>query len=529
MMIETLDYDVCIIGAGVAGALVAYHLGQAGVKVVMLEAGPRHEVNQRFVYLQRYLAQDNPWQTDNPERDIYTNGGETKYRLDRYRVKAVGGTTLHWGGITPRFHESDFEMKSRYGIATDWPIKYHELERYYGQAEIELGVSGEDDNPFGPPRSQPYTLPGFPASYHENKLRQACKTLGIQFHTLPQARTSVSYRGRPACQTFSTCPVCPIRAKYSADVHIELAEATGNVTVIPLANVLRLEVDQQRRIKQAVYAMPNKIEHQCRARIFLLAAHAVESARLLLLSKSPDFPDGLANSSGMVGKYFMDHMAHKRIGRVDEPLFPYLHGFETIQCEQFYDESSRNQKAALILQGSAAGPTPPQIAREVIKYSGQWGLALETELRQALTEEFGHSFWIEAMFEPLPLEANRVELDREANDYFGNPCPRIIYAITDYEKQAIQRADLIMKSMFEALGSHQFEETRVNFGAHSSGTCRMGNDPKTSVVDRNLCAHDVKNLYIVGSSVFPTIGALMPTLTIAAVALRLGDHLLSTR
>ena len=308
MMADTVDYDVCIIGAGVAGALVAYRLGQAGVQVVILAAGPRHPVNERFLYMQRFLASDNPWKSDNLQRDIYTNGGDVEYPLNQYRVKAVGGSTLHWGGMTPRFHESDFEMRSRYGIAEDWPITYHELESYYYQAETELGVSGEDDNPFGPWRSGPYPLPGFPVSYHENKLRQACKTLGIQFHTAPQARTSVSYRGRPACQTFSTCKVCPIRAKYSADVHVELAEATGNVTVIPLANVVRLEVDQQRRIKQAVYATPNRVEHQCRARVFILAAHAIESARLLLLSKSTGFPDGLANVSGMVGKYFMEHI-----------------------------------------------------------------------------------------------------------------------------------------------------------------------------------------------------------------------------
>jgi choline dehydrogenase-like flavoprotein len=316
-------------------------------------------------------------------------------------------------------------------------------------------------------------------------------------------------------------------------VHIELAEATGNVTVIPLANVVRLEVDQQHRIKQAVYATPNKVEHQCRARVFILAAHAIESARLLLLSKSTDFPDGLANTSGMVGKYFMEHMGYLRRGYMDEPLFPYLNGFETIQCEQFYDDLSRSHQATLFLQGFAKWPSPPEITKKVIQSSGQWGRELETELRQALTEEFGRSLWIAAMFEPFPVEANRIELDWKVKDYFGNPCPRIVYTITDYEKQAIRRADQLMKSMFEALGARMLERERATdydgFGAHHSGTCRMGNDPETSVVDRNLRAHNVENLYIVGSSVFPTIGALNPTLTIAAIALRLGEHLLSIR
>jgi choline dehydrogenase-like flavoprotein len=528
-MRDTADYDVCVIGAGVAGALVAYRLGRAGAKVIILEAGRRHRVAERLTYMQRFLAQDNPWATENLQRDLYTNGGAVQYPLNRLRVKAVGGTTLHWGGMTPRFHESDFEMKSRYGIAEDWPITYAELEPYYCEAEAELGVAGEDDNPFGPPRSRPYPLPGFPASADETTLRQVCKALGIRFHTLPQARTSVSYRGRPACQTFSTCKICPIRAKYSADLHVELAEATANVTVAPLANVLRFEVDPQHRIKRAIYATPDRVEHQCTARVFVLAAHAIESARLLLLSDSADFPHGLANSSGMVGKYFMEHASYSRTGQVARWHFPHYHDFETIQSEQFYDESGRDQRAAFILQGMAGRPTPTQIANDLIKSSGHWGRDLEAELRAALVEASGRSFWIEAMLEPLPVETNRIELDREVKDYFGIPCPRIIYNLTEYEKAAMRRADHVIKSMFDALGAHTLQEAKIGFGAHQSGTCRMGNDPKTSVVDRNLCAHDVQNLYIAGSSVFPTIGALMPTLTIAAVALRLGDYLLSIR
>jgi choline dehydrogenase-like flavoprotein len=529
MTIDGYHYDVCIIGAGVAGALVAYRLGRAGAKVVILEAGPRHSVQERYAYMQRYLAHDNPWQSDNPPRDHYTNGGVIEYPLNNLRVKAVGGTTLHWGGATPRLHESDFAMRSRYGIAADWPITYRELEPYYSEAEAELGVAGEEDNPFGPPRSKPYPLPGFPVSYHENKLRQAGESLGIQFHTLPGARTSVSYRGRPACLTFATCKVCPIRAKYSADVHVELAESTGNVTVIPHAAAVRIEVDQRRRVTRIVYATPDKVEHQATASIFIIAAHAVESARLLLLSTSAAFPHGLANASGLVGKYFMEHIAYRRLGRVDTPLFPYRIGFDTIYSEQFYDKTIRDREAALIISGSAVGPQPPQIVREVINSSGNWGMDLERELRQILQEEFGKTFGIEIMYEPLPVETNRVELDGGVKDDFGNPCPKIFYTITEYEKATFRGANQIVESLFGAMGAQMLDESKIGFGGHQSGTCRMGNDPKTSVVDRNLRAHEIQNLYLVGSSVFPTIGVSMPTLTIAALALRLGDYLLSIR
>lgn len=529
MILGKRDYDVCIIGAGVAGALVAYRLGRTGAKVVILEAGPRHSMHERYAYMQRYLAHDNPWQSDNPVRDRYTNGGAVEYPLNSLQVKAVGGTTLHWAGYTPRLHESDFEMRSRYGLAEDWPITYHELEPYYAEAEAELGVAGEDDTPFGPPRSNPYPLPGFPVSYHENKLRQACQALGIQFHTLPQARTSVSYRGRPACQTFSTCPACPIRAKYSADVHIELAEATGNITVIPQANVVRLEVDQHRRVTRAVYVTRDKVEHQATASLFILAAHAVESARLLLLSTSTAFPQGLANSSGLAGKYFMEHIIYRRRGRVDSPLFPYRNGFGTMYSEQFYEKPSRDREAAFVVEANAAGPQPPQIVQKVIRSSGDWGVHLERELRKAVKEEFGKQLLIEISLEPQPIKTNRVELDSEVKDYFGNPCPKIFYTITEYEKATFRQAERLIESMFGALGAQMLGELEIKFSAHQSGVCRMGNDPKTSVVDRNLRAHDVENLYIVGSSVFPTIGAVMPTLTIAALALRLGDYLLAIR
>jgi choline dehydrogenase-like flavoprotein len=529
-MIKNLNYnsyDVCIIGGGIAGALVAYKLGLAGIKVIVLEAGPRHDVADRHHYMDRFLNGDNPWRSDIPERDIYTNGGEVEYPLNKYRVKAVGGSTLHWQGYATRLHESDFEMRSRYGIAEDWPITYEDLEPYYCQAEEELGVSGDDDNPFGPPRSKPYPLPGFPAGYAEKEWTKACKALGIQFRTIPQARTSVNYRGRPACMTYSVCSACPIRARYSGDIHIELAEQTGKVNVVPNANVVRFESNGSGGVKRVVFATPDKKEHQCIAGIYILAAHGVESPRLLLLSKSLDFPDGFSNSSGKVGRYFMDHTGRYQQGRVKAQFYPFRKGFYTVGTQQFYEKPTRDHEAAFTIAGIDSGPRPRNIAKDIIRYGGHWGLDLE--IKNELKQEFGKYFGFGSMVEPLPSEKNRVELDYEKKDFFGNPCPKIFYSISDYERETFKKVDKITKSMFEALGAEKQEVHRLGYGGHHSGTCRMGNDPRTSVVDKNLRAHDVKNLFIVGSSVFVTVGAANPTLTIAALALRLGEHLLKFR
>ena len=524
-----MDYDVCIIGAGIAGALVAYKLGRAGIKVIMLDAGPRHNLQDRFTYMQRHLSGDNPWQSNHPSRDVYTNGGDVEFPLNKYRVKAVGGSTLQWSGYIAIFHKSDFEMKSRYGIADDWPISYSELEPYYCEAEQELGVAGADDNPFASPRSKPYPLPPFPIGYDESKLADAFNTLGIRYHTVPQARLSKPYKNRLPCAMFSVCHACPIRAKYSADIHIELAEATGNVTVLSDANVVRIDTNSARRVKRAIYAMRDKTEHAVSAKIFVLAAHGIESPRLLLLSKSNLFPDGLANSSGMVGKYFMDHTGRLQVGQVDYSLFPYRKGFYTLTTQQFYDKPIRNHEAAFILRGRATGGHATNIAKKVVRHSGNWGSRLEREIKTTLTEEFGKEFKIESIVEPLPTETNRVELDKDVKDFFGNPAPRLIYQISDYEQTTFQRIDKLTEEIFNTMNARKLGEVKLNYEGHYSGTCRMGSDPRTSVVSKDLQTHDIENLYVVGSSVFVTLGAVNPTLSISALALRLGDHLISKR
>jgi choline dehydrogenase-like flavoprotein len=301
--------------------------------------------------------------------------------LNFLRIKAVGGSTLSWAGVSLRLHETDFKMKSLYGLAEDWPISYQELEPYYGKAEIALGVAGVADNPFASHRSTDFPLPPFPFSYANQVIKKGCDKLGIKMHHVPYAKNSVPYQGRPPCLAYSTCnPVCPIDAQYNAEVHVRLAEATGRVKVIPDANVVRLNLSSSGRVGSVTYAALDKSEHEQKARVFVVAAHGVETARLLLLSRPQGFPNGLANSSGMVGKHFMEHPYTGVRGRLNQHLFPFRIGFHAAESHQFYATKSRDTIGAFKLDfQSSGGPLPRTIVRE----SGNWGTALKKEIQES--------------------------------------------------------------------------------------------------------------------------------------------------
>jgi glucose dehydrogenase len=522
---EATEADVCIIGAGVAGALVAYRLGQAGVRTVVLEAGPRFDPAAAAERMVRFQGGEDPWRSDWPERDVFSSVGEVDYPLNDHRVRGVGGSTMHWIGYTPRFLASDFRMRTQYGLADDWPISYDDLEPYYQQAEIELGVAGAEDNPFASRRSGGYPLPGFPIGYDESMVVEAGERLGITFHTMPQARTSEAYRGRAACATYSLCRACPIRARYSADIHVELAEATGNVTVVPQAVVVSLEADGNRTVRRAIYRSRDGVEHAVRAERFVLAAHAVESARLLLLSAQPGHEEGLANSSGVVGRYFMEHMGQFRLATLDRRLYPFRKGFVTILSQQFHDRPDRDRASGFLLRGNAEGPRAEGSIRAVALRSGNWGEAFAREVEARVDREYGRTMLLGSNAEPLPSPDNRVDLDPEMQDVFGYPAPRLRYALSDYERQGYADGDRHIHALADALGAESLSSPRNHFGSHHAGTCRMGSDRETSVVDGSLRAHDLDNLYIVGSANFVTLSLVNPTLSIAALALRLGAHL----
>jgi choline dehydrogenase-like flavoprotein len=519
--------EVCIIGGGVAGSMLAFELAGQGIEVRVLEAGPRHDLKKRHEYMRNNLHGINPWVSDNPERDRYTSKGTYRYPLNDKRVKGVGGSGLHWAGLAARLHESDFELHSRYGVGFDWPIRYHDLEAYYTRAEKLVGVSGPNHSRQTPWRSEPYPMPAFPVSYSDKILKVAFDKLGIALHQTAVARTSVGYEGRPPCLSFSMCDTCPILAKWTPDLLIAKAEKTGKVTVMPNTRVTRINSNKTGTTIESVTAESvingARMATNYRANIFVLAAHTVESTRLLLLSKSDSHPKGLGNRNGYVGKNFMEHPYITIGAELNEKTYTERIGFETSYSLHFYELSRQSGANAFILiPENRAVISPWDIARKELQKQITWG----DELKKQVADQFGYTAEISAMIEQLPYEENQISLDEAITDELGLPVPKIVYSFKrEREQRTIEKAAAVIHQIFEALNARNIRPRVVGMPAHHLGTCRMGNDSRSSIVDPDLRVHGIDNIYIVGGSVFPSSGAVAPTLTIAALSLRLGDHL----
>ena len=514
------DADVCVIGAGPAGALVASRLAEAGHEVVVLDAGPRFDPADRLARQERAIrpAYDRPavWDGD-PDRDAHANSGERFYPLNHARVKGIGGSTLHWQGMVMRLHEADFNSASERGVGVDWPIEYDDLRPYYAEAEDELGVAG-GDNPFAPPREGPHPMPEFQPSYSDSLFAEACDELGIAMHSVPNARNSESYDGRSGCVGYGTCqPVCPSGAKYDATVHIERAENAG-ATVIDRAVVGRLAHDAD-SITAAEYATPDG-EHRQTAAQFVVAAGGVETPRLLLLSDSDHYPEGLANSSGLVGKFFMDHLFAGTGGLLEEPTRQGHIGFLTSESHQFYDAADEEIAPFKLEFFNYDGPSPVGMALT----GDDWGDALLERLRS----NYGSHIGMGALVESLPSEDSYIGLDPETTDAHGNPVPDVHWSVGDRALRTIERANAIQEEILNELGAEitwQVGPEDTGPAYHHMGTTRMGEDPTASVVDADCRTHDLDNCWIASSSVFPTGGAMNPTLTIAALALKCAERI----
>ena len=433
-----------------------------------------------------------------------------------------------------RLHERDFAGENGPGPA--WPVDYDDLRPYYADAEQALGVAGADDNPFAPPRSEPFPMPAFQPSYSDSLFAPACERLGIATHSVPNARNSEAYDGRGACVGYGTCqPVCPSGAKYSADHHIEKAEAAG-ARVVDRAPVQRLETDGE-RVTAARYATPDG-EYEQPARQFVLAAGGVETPRLLLLSRSREHPDGLANSSGLVGRYFMDHLFAGAGGALPRRTRQNHVGFLTSGSHQFYDDPGQpvERDGEVVVPAADSGGLQP-LKLEFLNYAGpspvemalggeSWGDDLLADLR----EGYGHSIAMGGLVGQPPRKENRVTLDTSTTDDHGNPVPDIRWSWGPRLERSLRRANDIQRAVLSELGAEvEWTVGPADTGPayHHMGTTRMGTDPAASVVNPRLRTHDCPNLTVASSSVFPTAGSMNPTLTIAALALKAADHLAS--
>ena len=531
---DDITADVVIVGSGVGGALVATRLAESGVKVALLDAGPRVD---RAKALERFVAApvktpESPYppssEADYPlSIDVdhwYRQAGPDKFKSTY--LKVVGGTTWHWLGTCTRFLPSDFRLRSAYGKGVDWPIGYDDLEPYYLQAERELGVAGDSDEDLGSPRSGGFPLPPVPVTYLDQVFARALRDTPYQVRPTPQARNSVTHDGRPACCGSATCiPICPIGAKYDAASHVHKAERAG-AELRERTTAIRLETNAAGQIAGVRFARPDGSTGMAKGRAYVLAAHAVETPRLLLHSRSQRWPAGVANTSDAVGRNLMDHPIQLSWALAAEPVWPYRGPISTSGIENLRDGDERRQRGAMRTQISNDGWNWPTGGASTVAGALAQDDPHGARSRTALDEQTSRHVQLASLVEQLPSAANRIALDPHEKDRYGVPLPRIHFDIGGYARNGLAAARAAHDAVFARLGASAVRHKDEFQGAgHIIGTCRMGADAKTSVVDANLCAHDHANLFVVGSAVFPTSGTANPTLTIAALALRLAERL----
>lgn len=529
--------DFLVIGAGAAGGVMAKELATAGFRVVVLEQGPYlTEKDYRHDEI-RYTYQ--PGLTNDPKVQPIThrkNESEVARPVKAIEYgRQVGGGSVHFTANYWRFHESDFEERSQFGDVpgadlADWPIKYADLEPYYTKAEYDLGISGLGGaNPFEAPRSKPYPLPPMPVKSSGVLFERAAKKLGLHPYPAPMAILSRPYQGRSACAHCGMCESfgCEMRAKSSTLVSvIPVAEKTGRCEIRPNSYVRKIETDAQGRVTGVVYFDAGRREIFQRAKAVMLCANGVESTRLLLMSKSKRFPDGLANSSGLVGRYLMWDNGAEVMGLFEHPLNEYksiqvtrvLHDYYRADAKRgFYGGGGLAARFDYYPASFALHGMPPDAPK--------WG----AEYKKMLSEYFTHTMTVLSHASSLAMYKNSISLDPDIKDAWGLPAVRVTY---DYHPDDVATLKWLTDRQIEILDAAGAKKTWTTGYAlennmpsrHLMGTCRMGNDPKHSVVDRYNRAHDVPNLWIVDGSSFVTAARQQPTATIQALAYRAADH-----
>ena len=533
---NSIQADVAVIGAGVAGAMAAWHLAQNGFQVALLEAGletSRAEAVERY---RRSVSKDanSPYLSNRfapmPQGsdDYYRNAGSTGF--NGLYMRGVGGTTWHWTGFALRLRPDDLTMRTRFGVAEDWPLGYDEIVPWYDLAEREMGVSGFRGQDYGAPRSGEYPLPGIPSSYLDNYVAPRIAALKLSLSPFPQARNSVAYQDRPPCCGNNNCvPICPVQAKYDATVHVKKAQQLG-VTLYSSHVVTRLHSDASGGIESADFVNGSGQKGVVKAKYFMLACHAIENPRLLLLSKGPHTPDGVANSSGLVGTHLMSQMGFNSRALTPDPIYPYRGPQQTSGVvEGRNDPSTRGEKAAIGTSVMNDGTHPffgPQKTAAELVSQGVFGKALARGVNDLSSRQLRFNTSIEM----LPDRNNRVSLHPTLKDPAGLPVPEITMAMDDYTRRGVDWARQRHQQMFDALKASDIthDAQAETDTAIIAGTTKMGLDPTRSVVNPYLQAHDHPNLYILGSSAHVTAPINPPTLTIAALALRAADHLRRT-
>lgn len=475
-------FDVCIVGSGPAGVILGIDLAAAGLKTLIIESGVNmadYGTDSRYSELDRFVS-----------------SGEIEYPIASSRLRAVGGTSNMWTGRCARLHPLDFEVNAYTPEGAHWPITYDELEPYYMRAERTLRVRGGKLSKYHAARSEPLPLP---ADMDISGLKSLLEGAGV---TVDDSPTSTGQSG-------------PIRV--ASDLLPEFAQHQ-NAAFITGATVTRLIPDNNGRIVSAEVKDLDRNTRNVQAGIFIVAGGAISSPHLLLLSKSESFPEGLGNRHDQVGRYFNEHPNLNFFGSMEHSLTTLSPSYEIGRSHQFYDEFKRRGLGSVLLVFVQSWVYPSDFkalgSGDVIKEVGSLAKRImRAELR------------ISATLEMQPTPTNRVRLSQDQLDYFGNPIPDLAIGFSDHDIKTMEATRELVRRIYGDLGANDVKELDLNWSHHHIGTCRMGDDPKTSVVDRNLRVHDCSNLYVLSSAAFVTGGASHPTLAITALSHRLADHL----
>ena len=536
--------DFVIVGSGAAGGIMAKQLSMAGFSVVVLEQGSwgkygrEHEYNKDELLNRNIADEDRLMSNRRTQPNTFRRSADEEAGPGSHSYGCVvGGGTVTYGGSSWRHLPWEFEEASHVGTIAgtglaDWPVTYDELEPYYTQAEWEMGISGlRVDTPLVAPMSKEYPVPPVPMKSSGALFHRAADKLGVTGVPGPLALITQPYMGRAACTHCGMCSGygCHVKARSSSAVTvIPIAIETGNCEIRAHSYVREITTNNAGRVTGVTYFNRDREEVFQAAKAVVVSANGTETPRLLLMSKSNQFPDGLANSSGVVGRYLMLGNGASASGLMEHPVNDYkgvVSGTAIVDYvpsdsdRGFYGGgriTSRGYQSPISYGLGGLSPDSPR-----------WGQGY----KDALRSEAGHKITATSFVTMLPLESNRVDLDPNVVDAWGLPAMRITLQSHEDDMKNIEFFRQKSIEILEAAGAKNIwaPPARDSRGsAHNRGTCRMGNDPNTSVVDRYHRAHDVPNLFVIDGSNLVTGGRNHPTMTIQALAYRAAEHLVSS-